>query len=134
MRTILTLISIFFFSQVNAYTLPQHPVKPYDCDMCDNLSHEELQAQWKTPAIPLKQAGSNIQKSYSYNKKVTAEQLKQGVTLPINAPGAVLRITPLQNKDIPALELKSTSTGFMSLKDASSLYSQDEAIDESLRI
>lgn len=134
MRTTFALMSLFCFTQVNAYILPQHPIKSYDCDICDTLSHENLQDRWKTTAEPLNKADSNIQKSYSYNQRVTAKQLEQGVTLPIHSPGAVVRIIPLQNKPIPALELKNTSSQFISLKDASSLYSQDEAVDESLRV
>ncbi|KTD11079.1 hypothetical protein Lgra_2045 [Legionella gratiana] len=134
MRTTLTLLSLFYFAQVNAYDLPQHPIKSYDCEICDTLSHEKLQDRWKLAEVPLNNARSNIQKSYSYNKKVTAAQLEQGIILPIHAPGAVVRITPLEDKATPPLELKSPSNPFMGLKDASSLYSQDEAIDESLKI
>lgn len=134
MRTTLTLLSLFYFSQVNAYNLPQHPIKSYDCEICDTLSHENLKDSWKTSAVLLKDAKSNTQKSYSYNKRVTAAQLEQGVILPIHAPGAVVNIIPLEDKAIPALELKGASSQFMSLKDASSLYSQDEAIDKSLKI
>lgn len=134
MRTTLTLFSLFYCLQANAYNLPQHPIKSYDCTVCNTLSHENLQDRWQTAAVPLNNAGSNLQKSYSYTQRVTAAQLEQGILLPIHAPGAVVHITPLEDKAIPALELKSTSSQFMSLKDASSLYSQDEAIDKSLKI
>ncbi|WP_115704530.1 DUF4785 domain-containing protein [Legionella sainthelensi] len=134
MRTTLTLLSLLSSVQVNAYNLPQHPIKSYDCEICGTLSHENLQDSWQTAEVPLKNTGSNIQKSYSYTKKVSAAQLEQGVILPIHAPGAVMRIIPLEDKAIPVLELKNASDPFMSLKEASSLYSQDEAIDESLKM
>ncbi|ARB90929.1 DUF4785 domain-containing protein [Legionella longbeachae] len=134
MKTKLILLSLLYCVQLNAYNLPQHPIKSYDCETCANLSHENLKDSWQTTEAPLKAPSSNAQKSYSYIKKVTAAQLEQGVTLPIHAPGAVMRIIPLEDKAIPALELKSASNPFVSLKDASSLYSQDEAIDESLKM
>ncbi|WP_454781147.1 DUF4785 domain-containing protein [Legionella sp. WA2022007384] len=135
MRTTLTFLSLFCCAQVNAFTLPQTPVKSYECDVCDTLSHEHLQDNWSMGVTSLTKAESNIQKSYSYEQRVTAAQLQKGVILPIQAPEAVLRIIPLQkDKSMPELELKSASGTFMSLKDASSLYSQDEAIDESLKI
>ncbi|KTD72934.1 DUF4785 domain-containing protein [Legionella tucsonensis] len=136
MRTTLTLLFLFCCAQVSAFTLPQNPVQSYDCDVCATLSHESMQDSWKIGEFPLNETGSNIQKSYSYNQQVTASQLQQGINLAIHAPEAVVRIIPLQkNKSIPALELKDAkSSEFISLKDASSLYSQDEAIDESLRI
>lgn len=134
MRTTLALLSLFCFAPANAYKLPQHPIKSYDCEICDSLSHEHLQDRWKTTEISLNNTKRNTQKSYSYNKQVTAQQLEQGVILPIHAPGAVVRITPLEDTAIPELELKSATNPFMSLKDASSLYSQDEAIDASLKI
>jgi hypothetical protein len=133
MRATLTLLSMLYFSQVNAYSLPQHPIKSYDCDMCASLSHENLQDRWAIAATPLNKSSSNVQKSYSYDKRVTAEQLAQGVILPTHAAGAIVRITPLQNKAIPSLELKSASSPFMDLKEASTLYAQDDAINESLR-
>ncbi|MCW8443279.1 DUF4785 family protein [Fluoribacter gormanii] len=135
MRTTLTFLSLFCCAQVNAFTLPQNPVKSYDCEICDSLSHENLQDRWSITATSLNKAESNIQKSYSYEQQVTAAQLRKGIIVPIQAPEALIRIIPLQkNKSLPELQLKSASSKFMSLKEASSLYSQDEAIDESLKI
>lgn len=135
MRAILIALLIIFFEQANAYLLPQHPIKSYDCEICDTLSHESLQDNWKIEPIILNKAGSNIQKSNSYVKRVTAKQLARGIILPLQAPGAVLRITSLQNKTpLPSLQLRSGSSQFMNLKEASSLYSKDDAIDDSLRV
>ncbi|CAM3033289.1 Uncharacterised protein [Legionella steigerwaltii] len=135
MRTTLTLLSLFCCSQINAFTLPQHPTKSYDCDICSSLSHENLQDRWQISENTLSKTANNIQKSYSYHQQITAAQLQQGINLDIHSPEAVLRIIPLQkNKSVPALEIKSAASQFMSIKEASSLYSQDEAIDESLKI
>ena len=133
MKIILGLLMLFGCSLVNAYNLPQQPIKSYNCSVCGILSHENLQDRWPTDAFSMEHVGSNRQKSYSYTKRVTTEQLEQGITLPIHAPGAVLHITPLQNKTIPPLVLKSAFGSFMNLKEASVLYSQDEPLAESLK-
>ncbi|MGC1182105.1 DUF4785 domain-containing protein [Legionella sp.] len=125
------LLSIFCVVDANAYTLPQHPTKTYECNECNKLSHENLHANWRMTTLPL---GSNISKdykSYSYNQVITAKQLHQGITLFTRAPGAVVRITPLQKKTIPELELTTPKNQLMSLKDASALYSQDGALEQS---
>ncbi|HHF0530982.1 TPA: DUF4785 domain-containing protein, partial [Legionella anisa] len=64
MRTTLTLLSLFCCAQASAFTLPQNPVKSYDCDICSTLSHEHLQDGWKIGEFPLNKTESNIQKSY----------------------------------------------------------------------
>ncbi|KTC88705.1 DUF4785 family protein [Fluoribacter dumoffii] len=135
MRTTLILLTLFCCSHLNAFSLPQIPIKSYDCDTCESLPHETLQARWKINENPLTGTKRNIHKSYSYTKQVTATQLQQGISLAIHSPEAVIRIIPLEkNKSVPPLELKTSSGDFMSLKEAASLYSQDEAIDESLKI
>lgn len=127
MRTTFALLFLFYFSQANAYMFPQHSIKAYECDNCSTLAHETLHDRWNIASVPLKHMGSNLQKSYSYNQYTTAKQLEQGVTLPIHAPGAVIRITPLsQSKAISELQLKNATSQFMSLREASSLYKKNE--------
>lgn len=129
------LLSLFCCVQASAFTLPQNQIKSYECAICDGLSRDLLQDNWSITENPLKDMKGNLQKSYSYYQQVTAAQMQQGITLPLHAPEAVIRIIPLQrNKSIPSLELKNADGKSMSLKEASSLYSQDEAIDESLTI
>lgn len=130
--THLFLMSAFCLGQAHAYTLPQHPTKAYECNECDKLSHETLRASWTIAQTPLAHQVSNDQKSYSYNQVITLEQLRQGVAISTRAPGAVVRITPLQKKSVPTLALQTPQKQYLSLKEASALYSQDEDFDESL--
>lgn len=123
----LILMSGFCITQAHAFNLPRQPTKAYNCDVCDKLSHENLQDKWEISSEPLNPKISNRQKSYSYKERITLEQLRAGVTVSTLAPGAVIRITPLQNKVIPGLELKTPANQLLSLKEASSLYSEDEA-------
>lgn len=130
--TQLFILSALCFTQVHAYTLPQHPTKTYECDECDKLSHDTLHTNWSLPGTPFLDTADKDHKSYSYNQMVTAEQLHQGIKLSTRAPGAVVRITPLEKKAIPELELATPQNQLLSLKDASALYAQDEALGESL--
>ncbi len=123
----LIMMSAFCITQAQAFNLPRQPTKAYDCDVCASLSHENLQDKWGISSEPLNPKISNRQKSYSYREKVTLGELRKGVTVATLAPGAVVRITPMQNKAIPELKLKTPSNQLLSLKDASSLYSEDEA-------
>lgn len=124
--TQVALLSAFCLSQVHAFTLPRQPTKSYECDVCSQLSHEVLHDKWEITNEPLNQEISNAQKSYGYKERISLEQLRAGVVISTLAPGAVIRIIPLQNKTAPKLMIKTPSNQFMSLKDASSLYSLDE--------
>lgn len=130
--THLFLMSAFCLSQAHAYTLPQHPTKTYECKECYKLSHETLRASWTIAQTPLTPTVNNYQKSYSYNQVITQKQLRQGVAISTRAPGAVVRITPLQKKSVPTFVLQTPQKQDLSLKEASALYSQDEDLDESL--
>ncbi|BCA96120.1 DUF4785 domain-containing protein [Legionella antarctica] len=124
--THLILMSALGFSQIHAYTLPSQTTKAYECDLCSKLSHEKLQDKWSISDEPLNKKITNIQKSFGYKERVTAKQLQAGVVVTTLAPGAVIRITPLQKKPVPQLLIKASTSKLMNLKDASSLYSQDE--------
>lgn len=130
--TSLILMSAFCISQTYAYTLPQQPTKSYECDACSKLSHDTLEDKWSISNDSLNDKVSNVQKSYSYKQQVTAKQLQSGVALSILAPGAIIRITPLQKKEMPQLQIKTPENKLMSLKAASSLYSQDDALADTL--
>jgi hypothetical protein len=130
MKTIpLFLLSALCCSQTYAHSLPNHPIKTYECDECDKLSHTTLHTNWSVTGMPLINRVKQNHKSYSYNQLITAKQLHHGVALSTRAPGAVVRITPLQKKSIPELELKTPQNQQMSIKDASALYAQDGALD-----
>ncbi len=124
--THLVLMSAFCFSQTHAYNLPSQPIKAYECGGCSKLSHEKLHDKWSISEDPLNKKVTNLQKSFGYKERVTAKQLQAGVVVSTLAPGAVIRITPLQKKPVPQLLLKTSANKLMTLKDASSLYSQDE--------
>lgn len=126
------LISALCASQAQAFTLPRQAVKSYDCDVCAQLSHENLQDKWEITNQTLDQKVSNLQKSYGYRVLVTMEDLRNGLTLNTLAPGAVVRITPLQDKVLPTIKLKTPSNQLLSLKEASALFSEDEALSEKL--
>lgn len=100
MRTTLILLTLFCCSHLNAFSLPQIPIKSYDCDTCESLPHETLQARWKINENPLTGTKRNIHKSYSYTKQVTATQLQQGISLAIHSPEAVIRIIPLEKTNL----------------------------------
>lgn len=130
--TNLALISLFCFAQAHAYNLPKHPIKAYDCDTCSKLSHESLQDKWTISNQSLGKKISNAQKSYGYQEQISLNDLQNGITISTLAPGAVVRITPIGKKTIPQLKIKTPDNKLMSLKDASSLYSQDETFGDKL--
>lgn len=130
--TYLVLLSAFCCSPIYAFTLPKQATKSYECNICSQLSHETLEDKWGIPNEPLDSKVNNQRKSYSYKEQVTLKQLQTGVVISTLAPGAVVRITPLQKKTIPQLQLKTPANQLMQLKEASSLYSQDEPLGDTL--
>lgn len=126
------LISALCVAQAHSFTLPRQPTKSYECSVCSQLSHENLHDKWELSDSTLNHEVSNMQKSYGYKERISLEQLRAGVAVTTLAPGAVIRITPLQNKSVPQLMLKTPANKLLSLKDASSLYSQDEELGESM--
>lgn len=118
-----------------AFNLPEQAVKSYECsERCSQLSHEALQADWTiSNTFTLDEARSNRQTSYGYTKRVTSAQLNAGVKITTTAPGAVIRISPLQkNQAVPTLHITTPKKQVLGLKEASSLYSQNGALDESI--
>ena len=130
--THLMLMSTLFISQAYAFNLPKHPIKSYDCEVCSQLSHESLHDKWSITNQNLDGTVSNAQKSFSYKQKVTLKQLKEGVMVTTLGAGALIRITPLENKTIPQLVIKTPANQLLSLKEASALYSHDDDLGDSL--
>lgn len=128
--THLIVLSALCFTQVHAFTLPRQPTKSYECDDCSKLSRENLHAKWEISNEPLNHEIRNTQKSIGYRETVSLEDLQEGFGITTLAPGAVIRITPLQNKPIPQLQIITPSNQLMTLKDASALYSEDESFGE----
>ncbi|STY83188.1 Uncharacterised protein [Legionella quateirensis] len=106
-------------------TLPRN-LSILECDVCSQLSHENLQDKWSISNEPLNRTINNSQKSYGYKERISLEQLRAGVLITTTAPGAVVRITPMQNKLIPQLKIKTPKNQLLSLQEASALFSQDE--------
>lgn len=131
-RLLLIPLTVLAVSQVQAFDLIAHPTKAYECDECSKLSRETIQDKWQISSQSLDRSITNLQKSYSYKQQVTLEQLKQGIALYALAPGALIRINPLQGKTIPELTIKTATHKTMTLKDASVLYSQDDALAHTL--
>ncbi|KTD83003.1 DUF4785 domain-containing protein [Legionella waltersii] len=123
-------IAGFCISQAQAFTLPRQPTKSYECNHCSQLSRDNLQDKWEINTQSLNNDLSNAQKSYGYKELVNIEQFKKGIEVYTQSPGAVIRITPLQNKTIPQLLIKTPSNDTMSIKEASSLYSQDQELGD----
>lgn len=119
-------------STVQAFEFPKHPILAYECETCINLPHEELHDHWAVSTPSLNEKSSNKQRSYSYRQQINAKQLNQGMPIYTRAPGAIVRITPLQNKELPEFSVQTTSHQTMSLKDASSQYSAGKDLAEAL--
>ncbi|HRD69659.1 MAG TPA: DUF4785 family protein [Legionella sp.] len=119
-------------SQAHSFSLPKKNTKSYECDVCSTLSHETLQDKWHISGKSLNTHITNRQKSFGYQQKVTLKQLEHGVIISTRAPGAVIRITPLQDKPLPSLILSTPTNTNLTIREASALYSQDEPFDESL--
>ena len=125
-------MSIFCYSQLQAFNLPRQPTKSYECDLCCQLSHESLHDQWEIASTPLTSKISNRQESYGYRQQVSAEQLHKGVVIYTLAPGGIIRIIPMQQQTMPQLILQSPDKQLLGLKEASTLLTENEALDESL--
>lgn len=118
-----------------AFNLPEQTTKSYECkERCLKLSHEALQEEWNiSKAFLFDEARNNRQTSYGYTKRVTSTQLNAGVKVSTTAPGAVIRISPLQkNQVMPPLHITTPKKQVLSLKNASSQYTQNSALDESI--
>jgi hypothetical protein len=129
MKTItLALLSISSITQAYAYDLPKQTLKSYDCEKCIHLSHDALHDNWAIKDSPLNLKSDNTQRSYSFKEIVTAAQLQQGVKLTTTAPGAVIRITSMQHAALPDLEIQTPTQQSLMLKEASTLYSDDQSL------
>ncbi|MBN9230156.1 MAG: hypothetical protein BGO90_14400 [Legionella sp. 40-6] len=128
-KLLILILSLTCWMQSYAYPLPQQKIKSYLCDQCTYLSHEPLQAHWTISENPLVSSLSLGEKSYSYNQMVTGKQLKQGVIVSTRAPGAVIRISALDSRSTPPLQLITPTQKMMSLPQAASVYGENEALE-----
>ncbi|KTD18901.1 hypothetical protein Ljor_0124 [Legionella jordanis] len=125
----LMFLSILWFGQSQAMTLPSEPVIPYDCKICEELSHEQLSHSWAIEAKSLKKNESNRQISRKYQKTASLKDLENGVTITTQGPSAVIRIstTAKHNKSPQFFILNSKGEQF-SLSEASTLFAKENAL------
>jgi hypothetical protein len=131
MNLITFLLVAFCCIQAHAYPLPQKLIKTYQCKECAKLPRNPLQANWALTKTSSLHSNLKVKsKSYSYSELVTAKQLQKGVAISTHAPRAVISITPLQQNSMPKLEFITSQKRTVGLKEVSSLYAQDHALEE----
>ncbi len=116
-----------------AFTLPnQSTLRPYECPACANLTHETLSLSWPIEDKALGHETLHEQSSRKYQIEASLQQLRKGVAIYTQAPGALIRISPTNPNKKPTSEfqIKSSKGARLSLEDASSLFSKDEALKE----
>lgn len=118
--------------QAQAFSLPNEtPIRPYECLSCINLSHEFLSTSWVTKNTLLGHQTLHKQTSRKYQMNTNLNELHQGVAIYTEAPGAVVRLSPVNpNQSIkPELRIKnSLQNTTLSLIEASSQYTQGESL------
>jgi hypothetical protein len=129
--------SLFFLSlaaatQAQAFTLANTAaIKAYDCTICAGLSHESLNLSWATKNKIIGHKTLHKQTSRKYQIKTNLQELNKGVAIYTEAPGALIRISPVMRglKFSPELEIKNVSQnkGF-SLKEASSQFIKNASL------
>lgn len=131
MKGLFTAITVLALA-TNSAAQPLHnqTIIPYLCSNCSNLSHETLQKQWAIEANSMPfETLSNRQKSFSYKKIITARELEKGVAIATSAPGAVIRLVPKQEEALPPLHIITAKKQKLSLKEASTLYSENTSFE-----
>ncbi|MDP1603922.1 MAG: DUF4785 family protein [Legionella sp.] len=126
-------LSALWVGHAAAMMLPGHELKSYECDTCESLSHSVLNTSWTIDSKPLGHDTLHHQDSVKYRQEVTLSELKQGVSIYTMAPGAVIRIVPLSRHIkafTPEFNIKKGEVD-LPLKDASALWAQDEALQNS---
>lgn len=131
-NSILLLSALCIGSTSQALTLSSKILlHSYECSNCDSLSHEDLSTRSPASNYSATPTVRQQQKSKKYTIATTLKQLQQGVALNTLAPGAVIRIIPQHQNNFPVqFTLQSPTQGTLALKNASSLYAQDEAAAE----
>jgi|GEM_PF-3125375 len=127
------LLPAFLASSLNAMTLPESTVRPYECETCDALSHAAVSSNWRIQNTSLQHDGLRQQKSRKYRVVTTRAALEKGLPLSTRAPAAVVSIAPLGKQTTPVkanFRIQKNNLD-MSLNDAASLLSQNEAVPDS---
>lgn len=77
-----------------AFTITEQTPRPYDCSTCETLSHEPLSARWLLKNNAVEDVPSNKMSSRQYAFYTTGAALKAGLPIMLDAPEAVIRMTP----------------------------------------
>ena len=127
----LILLTLVWFGESQAFSLPkQRSLIPYECQQCDNLSRDTLNLSWATPNVALQQMTRHQQTSRKYQIKANLKQLRAGVPIHTQAPGAIIRISPVNTPSIkPEFRIRNNRGINGTLMDASSLFSKEEALN-----
>lgn len=133
MRNLHTLgLFTLLLGQVCAGTLPQHALQAYDCERCSLLAREELQASWPLNNATLNHEVMHEQSSKKFSLQVSLAQLQHGVTINTLAPGAVIRIVAQHPNQNVAFRIQKGSAQDLSLAQASALYADQEALQNTV--
>ena len=134
MRKILCILLVFGINLAHAYSMMQkEPIRSYLCSFCTNLSHDKLTAHWEGLITPGKPLNKLKNESRKYQITTTYKQLRSGVSFSTEAEGAVIRIMPAKPQKVikKALFRVKNKLGMnLSLKDASNLYTENAALNE----
>lgn len=128
----LFIISTLAVSQAQAISFTTStPLKSYECANCEELARESLSTSWAMENTkPLVHETKHQQLSRKYQVKASLKQLKEGFAIYTQGPEAIVRISPVNPKSITKLDflIKNKAGTKLSLMDASSLFSKDEAL------
>lgn len=130
----IALLAALAYTQAEAFDLPAQAVKAYDCLSCSKLARETLNDKWELDDFAGDVQLSNAQKSYGFKQKISAAELHAGIAITTLAPGAVLRIVPLQDHSLPAMELVSPDKKALPLTEASALYDDQGKLGDTIRV
>ncbi|ARG97208.1 DUF4785 domain-containing protein [Legionella micdadei] len=127
----LILFALLWFGNSHAFPLPQQrSIMPYECLSCDNLPHDTLSMSWPIKGNLLPHVTKHQQTSRKYTVKASLKQLRSGVPIYTQAPGAIIRISPVNQTLVkPEFWIKNVHGINASLMEVSSLFSKDEALN-----
>lgn len=128
----LIFLSIIATAQAQAFSLPiETPIRSYECKNCANLSHESLSTSWVTKNTILSHQTLHKQTSRKYQINTNLNELHQGVAVYTEAPGAVIRLSPvIPSQPIkPELRIKNEiQNTSLNLIQASAQYTENESL------
>lgn len=88
--------------QVHAFRLPDQKLYHYQCKNCTTLSQKTLSTSWLIEDKAMEPAEVKPVKSKRYYRKVSGQELKEGIELGIVGENAVVRVTPINPRQFKA--------------------------------